>query len=91
VLIDAEDDADCHLYDAYKRYAEVTDLVVAEASRGGGCAQLLMQAAELHALGCGVATVRVSAVAGNEAARRFYGKSGYRDFATTYIKTLDGA
>ncbi len=88
VLIEAEDEADRHLYEHYKRYAEVTDLVVGEAVRGSGCAQLLMQAAEQHALRCGVTTVRVSAVAGNEAARAFYGKSGYRSFATTWIKSL---
>lgn len=68
----------------------VQDLFVAEAARGAGVAQALLIAAAERAIGADGAYLRLSADAGNERARKFYEREGFRHAAGECIYVLDG-
>lgn len=68
----------------------VQDLFVAETARGQGVAQALLAAAAERAGQDGSAYLRLSADAGNERARNFYKREGFRQAAEDCIYVLDG-
>jgi len=70
-------------------YAWLAELYVREAHRGQGVGEALLARAEAHARDLGVYKIDLSVVAGNEAARRFYTRLGYRDRSHTMTKRLD--
>lgn len=88
VLQEQEDDADLHLYPAYKCYGLITDLCVAPELRGKGIAAQLLSAAEEHCREAGLQRVLVSALADNQLAADCYRKQGYQAYEITYIKEL---
>jgi ribosomal protein S18 acetylase RimI-like enzyme len=58
--------------------AELTTLVVAAGHRRVGTGRRLLAAVEAHAGAAGIDTVRIAVMAGNDAARVFYERVGYR-------------
>jgi len=70
-------------------YGEVLELAVHQDARGKGVGQLLMKACESLILQAdNVAYLRVSVLAGNRGARRFYERFGMRDHLVTMEKQL---
>ncbi|TGD70898.1 GNAT family N-acetyltransferase [Mangrovimicrobium sediminis] len=87
-MLEAEDDADRHLFEPFKRYGVITDLYVDPEARGHGVATSLVARVEGFLRQQEVATVRVSALAANQAAGDFYHDCGYSPYEITYIKEL---
>ncbi|WP_441247188.1 GNAT family N-acetyltransferase [Kitasatospora sp. McL0602] len=60
-------------------------LTVDETARGGGVGQALLDAARAHVAGQGLTAMRVSVVAGNVGALRFYRRAGAVDFVRVLV------
>ena len=69
-------------------YAYISDLLVRAAYRRRGVGRALMVVAEAYARECGVAVVRVQALAANSAATSFYGANGFNQFQIELAKRL---
>ena len=88
VLVERVDADDQHLYEPFKSYGLVTDLLVAEAYRGRGVAGALMARAEAHVQSRGIGSIQVAALAANTDAAAFYRHAGYAPYEITYRKLL---
>ena len=82
--VSSEDEPD----EAPYSYAFVADLVVSEAMRGKGIGRLLMQRCEDLARAAGQRWLRLSVLASNAGARRFYDGLGLREHLLTLEKAL---
>lgn len=60
-------------------------LVVDDEARGAGVGQALLGAAREHLAQCGIQVMKISVIAGNEDAVRFYQREGAVDFVQTLI------
>jgi ribosomal protein S18 acetylase RimI-like enzyme len=76
------------LLNAPAESAVISDLVVLSAYRAKGLGRALMDAAEKFAIEKGASTLRISALAGNEAARRLYRSAGFDDHWVMLAKNL---
>ena len=85
MIISAEDLGDEHLEAHYRRYGEITDLVVAPDHRGQGIAQSLIGHAVQHVRDRNLSRVKVTALENNEAAAALYQSSGFRSAERTFI------
>lgn len=68
--------------------AYVTDLIVVPEHRKSGAAQELMNAAEQWARSCGAIALTLNVLADNLPARRFYEKTGFKDYQLRLRKDL---
>lgn len=66
----------------------VTDLIVVPEHRKSGAAQELMKAAEDYARSCGAIALTLNVLGDNKPARRFYEKSGFKDYQLRLRKDL---
>jgi ribosomal protein S18 acetylase RimI-like enzyme len=66
-------------------------LVVSDDARGAGMGQALLAAARERLAGWGVRVMKISVVAGNEGALRFYRREGATDFLQTLVVAVEGA
>lgn len=69
-------------------YGFISDLLVRSAYRGCGVGYKLMRAAEKYARECGVAVLRVQALAANAGATGFYARNGFSQFQIEMAKRL---
>ncbi|HWX42886.1 MAG TPA: GNAT family N-acetyltransferase [Blastocatellia bacterium] len=76
------------LLNAPAESAVISDLVVLSAYRAKGLGRALMDAAEKFAIEKGAATLRISALAGNEAALRLYRSAGFDHYWIMLAKNL---
>jgi ribosomal protein S18 acetylase RimI-like enzyme len=81
---DSSDDTDEVLYG----YAYVWDLGVAAQHRNGGIGKMLIEEAERISRAAGIPWLRLSVLAANAAARRFYARQGFTDHLITVEKPL---
>jgi len=86
VFVEAEEEGDRHLLPEYRRYAWISDLVVA--ARGSDAASWLMRAAERPSAAAGVTRIKLAALPGNSRARHFYDKTGYAAYDVIYAKYI---
>jgi GNAT superfamily N-acetyltransferase len=71
-------------------YALISDLVVVEEARGRGVGAALVARAEAEAAAAGVEVLRLEVMAGNEGARRFYQRRGWKERVVQLEKPLPG-
>ena len=83
-----EQDDGHYLTADYAAPAHVSDLYVADAWRGKGVVDALMEAAETHFRALGTRQMTLSYLAGNIAAERAYAKRGFAPYATVMVKRL---
>lgn len=83
-MCDSSEDSDEVLY----HYAYVGDLVVASSHRGSGIGQMLVAACEHEAKAAELKWLRLSVLAGNDVARKFYAKAGFREHLLLLEKDL---
>ena len=76
------------LLNAPAESAVISDLVVLSAYRAKGLGRALMDAAEKFAIEKGASALRISALAGNEAALRLYRSAGFDDYWIMLAKNL---
>jgi ribosomal protein S18 acetylase RimI-like enzyme len=72
-----------------RHYGRVEDIVVASAFRGKGIGQALLAEAERLTREAGMRRLRLTVLAGNDAAVDAYGRFGFRDYARVMIKDFD--
>jgi len=77
-----------HIKPAYRRYPFISELVVNPDYRGQGIAQQLMEQAEAYGSSLGLPTIRVSALAKNQATCDFYKFQGYECEEIVFSKAL---
>ena len=77
-----------YMVEATRRYGRVEDIVVAEAHRGKGIGQALLAEAERLTREAGMSRLKLTVLAGNDAAVAAYERAGYRDYARVMLKTL---
>jgi GNAT superfamily N-acetyltransferase len=65
--------------------------VISDDARGAGMGRALLAAARERLAGWGVRVMKISVVAGNEGALRFYRREGATDFLQTLIVAVEGA
>ncbi|WP_078912782.1 GNAT family N-acetyltransferase [Streptomyces sp. NRRL S-646] len=65
-------------------------LVVDDEARGAGVGQALVRAARERLAGSGVQVMKVSVIAGNAGALRFYQREGAVDFVNTLVMPVSG-
>ncbi|MEW1860276.1 GNAT family N-acetyltransferase [Streptomyces sp. NPDC088194] len=65
-------------------------LVVHDEARGAGIGQALVGAARTRLAGSGVQVMKISVIAGNAGALRFYQREGAVDFAQTLVMPVSG-
>jgi ribosomal protein S18 acetylase RimI-like enzyme len=70
-------------------FAWIHDIYVKPEHRGAGVASLLMAEAERFARGEGAHVLRLGVLDGNERARRFYGRHGFREYTHVLTKRLE--
>lgn len=68
----------------------MTDLFVAEDTRGQGAAQALLAAMQEHALGLGIHRMQISIHARNPRAAAAYRRFGFSDYTLYLEKILPG-
>jgi|SaaInlStandDraft_1057018.scaffolds.fasta_scaffold169140_2 ribosomal protein S18 acetylase RimI-like enzyme len=85
IIISAEDLGDKHLEAHYRRYGEITDLVVDPDHRGQGIAQALLEHAIEHVRDRNLSRIKVTALEGNDAASSLYLSTGFRPAERTFI------
>lgn len=83
-----EEDAGHYLTADYAAPAHVSDLYVAEAWRGYGVVDALMDAAESHFRALGIRQMTIAYLAGNMAAERAYAKRGFAPYVGLMLKRL---
>lgn len=88
VFLESEDEDDEHLLPEFKRYGWLSDLYVKPGHRGTGVATRLLQRCERHCAGLGVRQLRLSTLAANAGARRFYENAGYSERDVVYVKDV---
>ena len=76
-------------YETAVRKGVVENLFVAPDHRDGGVGSRLLDAAESALVADGAETVVLDVMAGNEAARRFYRRHGYRPHRITMLKAVE--
>jgi ribosomal protein S18 acetylase RimI-like enzyme len=81
---DSSDDTDETLY----RYAYVWDLGVAAQYRNGGIGKMLIEEVERISRAAGIPWLRLSVLAANAAARRFYARLGFAEHLIKVEKAL---
>ena len=69
-------------------HAYLGELFVAASERGNGVGQLLIADCEAIARAAGAKWLRISALAGNDRARRIYQAYGFREHVVTFEKPL---
>jgi ribosomal protein S18 acetylase RimI-like enzyme len=72
------------------RFGYVSDVCVPPAFRGRGIAARLLEALEARLSLSGVARIRLSTLAANQAARAAYERSGYAPYEIVYEKAARG-
>ncbi|MFI0849352.1 GNAT family N-acetyltransferase [Mesorhizobium sp. IMUNJ 23232] len=77
-----------YMEEAARRYGSVQDIVVAEAHRGKGIGRALLAEAERLTREAGMSRLKLTVLAGNDAAVTAYERAGYRDYARVMLKTL---
>jgi ribosomal protein S18 acetylase RimI-like enzyme len=70
-------------------FAQIHDVYVKPEYRGHGVADMLMAAAERFARSQGVRVIRLGVLDGNDRARRFYARLGFREYAHVLTKPLE--
>ncbi|MFF7262031.1 GNAT family N-acetyltransferase [Streptomyces sp. NPDC008159] len=65
-------------------------LVVDDEARGAGVGQALLRAARERLAGSGVQVMKISVIAGNDGALRFYRREGAVDFVNTLVMPVSG-
>ena len=83
-----EEDPGTFVRPEYRQHALVWDISVAEAARGQGISQALLQAAEAAARAAGICEMRLYVLEANERARRIYEEAGYRNYERFLSKRL---
>jgi ribosomal protein S18 acetylase RimI-like enzyme len=73
------------------RFGYVSDVCVLPAFRGRGIAARLLEALEARLSLSGVARIRLSTLAANQAARAAYERSGYAPYEIAYEKAARGS
>jgi ribosomal protein S18 acetylase RimI-like enzyme len=81
---DSSDEPDEALY----HYAHVGDLAVAESQRNNGIGAMLVNEAGRIAKAAGISWLRLSVLAPNAAARRFYARQGFSEHLIKVEKAL---
>jgi GNAT superfamily N-acetyltransferase len=84
-VIDVPDAADID------RLGVLETLVISDDARGAGMGRALLAAAREHLADWGVRVMKISVVAGNEGALRFYRREGAADFLQTLVVPVEGA
>ncbi len=74
--------------EAFYRYAFVGDLAVAESRRSNGIGAMLIDEAGRIAKAAGINWLRLSVLASNAAARRFYARQGFAEHLIKVEKAL---
>lgn len=74
-----------------RRYAQVTDLVVADRARRRGIATALLEAVAEAARARGLRRLAIGVLDGNEAADRLYRAFGFRPYLALLVKPLNEA
>ncbi|GLX49059.1 hypothetical protein Shyhy01_20090 [Streptomyces hygroscopicus subsp. hygroscopicus] len=72
------------------RVGVLETLVVDGEVRGAGVGQALVRAARERLAGSGVQVMKISVIAGNDAALRFYQREGAVDFVNTLVMPVSG-
>ncbi len=85
VVISSEDPGDEHLKQAYRRYGEITDMIVEPDHRGQGIAKRLLDQAILHVRGRNLSRIKVTALEGNQAAAALYRSTGFKPSERTFV------
>lgn len=67
------------------RIGVLETLVVDDQARGAGIGQSLLRAAREHLTELGIQVMKISVIAGNDGALRFYQREGAVDFAKTLV------
>jgi ribosomal protein S18 acetylase RimI-like enzyme len=88
VIINREDNDDLHLYEEYKEYALITDLIVSNDYRKLGIAKKLLKKVESYSSALGIKVLKVTALCSNELARSFYEKSEFEKYEVTFKKNI---
>jgi ribosomal protein S18 acetylase RimI-like enzyme len=70
-------------------FAWIHDIYVKSEHRGAGVASMLMAEAERFGRGEGAQVLRLAVLNGNEQARRFYARQGFRGYAHVLTKPLE--
>jgi ribosomal protein S18 acetylase RimI-like enzyme len=70
-------------------FAWIHDIYVKPQHRGTGVASMLMAEAERFARGAGAQLLRLGVLDGNERARRFYARQGFREYTHVLTKPLE--
>ena len=70
-------------------FAWIHDIYVKPEHRGAGVADMLMAEAERFARAEGAHVLRLGVLDGNERARRFYGRHGFREYTHVLTKRLE--
>ena len=70
-------------------FAQIHDIYVKPEHRGHGVADMLMAEAERFARGEGARVLRLGVLDGNERARGFYARCGFREYALVLTKSLE--
>ena len=77
-----------YVEEAFRRYGFIQDVVVARAYRGRGIGAALLAEAERLTRAAGLPRLKLTVLAGNDAAMDAYARAGYRDYARVMIKDL---
>lgn len=72
------------------RVGVLETLVVDDEARGAGVGQALVRAARERLAGAGVQVMKISVMAGNDGALRFYQREGAVDFVNTLVMPVSG-
>lgn len=81
---DSSEDTD----EIFYRYAYIWDLGVAVPHRNGGIGKMLIEEAERISKAAGIPWLRLSVLAANAAARRFYARQGFTEQLISVEKAL---
>lgn len=88
LLCSIDEDSGFYVKPEFRRFGYVHDIFVADAARGCGVAEALMEVAEAHCRAKGVNHMRLFMLAGNERARAFYERTGWAPYELSYRKPL---
>jgi ribosomal protein S18 acetylase RimI-like enzyme len=80
---------EAYMAEAARRYGSVQDIVIAEAHRGKGIGRALLAEAERLTREGGMTRLRLTVLAGNDAAVTAYERSGFCDYARVMVKDFD--
>jgi ribosomal protein S18 acetylase RimI-like enzyme len=80
---------EAYMAEAARRHGSVQDIVIAEAHRGKGIGRALLAEAERLTREGGMTRLRLTVLAGNDAAVTAYERSGFCDYARVMVKDFD--